>query len=87
MFTLNKQLLKEVKPVFEFVYSLMDELDEQENELEQIRKIANEQKEYAERLLQNEQELRIENHKLQMFIEENVSEDKKKLIFEQSDSK
>ncbi len=76
-----QKTLKDIKPFIDFVYDLIEKVEEKEQELEDVRKIARDQKEYAERLLENEQKLRIENHTLQLFIEENVSEEKKKEIF------
>lgn len=78
---MKEKFMKDIKPLVEFVYELLDKLDRKEKELEEVRKFAREQKDFSDRLLENEQKLRIDNHSLQTFIEENVSEEKKKEIF------
>lgn len=75
------KLSETIKPMINVITELLEEINDREIELDVVRKVARENKELSDKLLENEQQLRIENHNLQLFIEEHVPEEKKKLIF------
>jgi hypothetical protein len=73
--------LREIKPVIDFIYGLMDELDKKDDELAKVRAIARKLNDQVGSLLLQVQQLKRENLAMKQFIEDNVSEEKKKLIF------
>lgn len=78
---ITKEELKEVRPVFELIFSLFDEVEKKEQVISSVRHIAsNVQKQNAD-MNEELQKLKRENHAMQLFIEENVDEEKKKEIF------
>jgi hypothetical protein len=78
---INKEELKEARPVFELMFSLLDEVEKKEQELSSVRHIAGEVNKQLIQANENVQKLERQNHAMQLFIEENVDEEKKKEIF------
>jgi len=78
---MDKQTLKDIKPVIDFVYGLMEEIEEKEHDFEKVRSIARQQNEKANELNLRVNELKKDNYNLQMVIEEHCTEEEKKLIF------
>ena len=76
-----KEAITEVRPILELIYNLMDELEQKDKELAEIRDYARHNGDSLNKALNQVNELKKSNHALQLFIEEHVDEEKKKLIF------
>jgi predicted nuclease with TOPRIM domain len=73
--------LKELKPIVVFLNGLINEVEKLESELNDVRTLARDKVSEINSLNQTVNKLKKENYKLQLFIEEHVPEEKKKLIF------
>jgi hypothetical protein len=83
---MNKAQLIQLRPHMELYFSLLDEIEQKEQLVSSVRHIATTvQKQNAE-MNEELQKVKRENHAMQLFIEEHVDEDKKKLIFGQSET-
>lgn len=78
---MNIDDLRKVKPAFEIAFSLLDEIDKKDAEIAEIRNMARTISDDFQKALNQINDLKKENHAMQLFIEEHVPEDKKKLIF------
>jgi len=76
-----KELLKDIKPAIDFIYGLIDENENLEKDLSEVRAIGRKYQEEINELSLQINKLKQENHAMQLFIEEHVPEEKKKLIF------
>lgn len=76
-----KEFLRDIKPVLDFVYGLIDEIEQKDAELETVREIARKTSADADALFEQVTELKRENHAMKAFIENEVPEEKQKLIF------
>lgn len=75
---MNKETIETIRPWFEFVFSLLDEIDDKTGELSEVRQLAT--KLHDEVSAEN-MKLRQENAAMKSFITDHVSEDLQKLIF------
>jgi hypothetical protein len=78
---MNKNDFRDIKPLFDFIYELIDETEKHDAEIAEVRAIARRLNDDLNKAVQEIGALKKENNILQLFIEENVPEDKKKLIF------
>jgi capsule polysaccharide export protein KpsE/RkpR len=78
-------MFNRIKPrmIVDFVYSLLDELDKKDAELAEVRAIARKLNDQVGSLFLQVQQLKQENTAMKQFIEDNVPEDLKKLIFKE----
>lgn len=82
---MNKDMLRDVKPVIDLLYSMLNEIEEKDAELASVRSIARKMQEQVDSLQAQVSDLKAQNHAMQLFIEDHVPEEKKKLIFKVSE--
>lgn len=77
---LSKEAFRDMQPLVEFIYKLIDETERKDAELAEVRNIARKLSEQVDALQMQVVTLKRENHAMQLFIEAEVPEEKVKLI-------
>jgi hypothetical protein len=78
---MNINLFRDIRPVIDFIYALIDEVENKDAELAEVRKVARDYSDSYNQALLEINDLKKQNHAMQVFIEDHVPEEKKKLIF------
>ncbi|MDF2010240.1 hypothetical protein [Priestia megaterium] len=76
-----KEAITEVRPILELIYQLMDDNEQKEVELTELRELTRKKVSELDKALEDLNTAKRENYTMQMFIEQHVPEEKKKLIF------
>jgi hypothetical protein len=78
---MNKDTFRNMKPLLDFIFDLIDETEQHDAEIAEVRAIARKLNDDLNKAVQEIGSLKQQNHAMQLFIEEHVDEEKKKLIF------
>ena len=76
-----EQFLRDMKPLLDFAYGLMEKVEQKDAELSEVRGIARKLSDDCNALIQQVEKLKRENHAMKAFIENEVPEEQQKLIF------